>query len=133
MPETHVVTIERHIIEAERQHKDARGAFSNILYDIALAAKMISREVNKAGLADILGRTGQTNVHGEAVKKLDELGNLAFVEAFDYVDLVGAIASEELEEPMTISSDTGLEKYVVLVDTVDGSSNGAEKASSNGG
>ena len=66
-----VVTIERHIIEQERKYPEATGAFSNILYDIALAAKIISREVNKAGLVDILGAAGTTNVHGEGVKKLD--------------------------------------------------------------
>ena len=66
-----LVTIERHIIDQERKHADATGEFSNLLYDIAIAAKVVSREVNKAGLADIIGLTGSANVHGEQVKKLD--------------------------------------------------------------
>jgi fructose-1,6-bisphosphatase I len=63
------------------------------------------------------------NVQGEKVKKLDRLGNAAFVEAFDYVGIVGAIVSEEMDEPMIIHSDEDREKYVVLVDPIDGSSN----------
>ena len=69
-----VITIERHIIEQERKYPHATGAFSNILYDIALAAKIISNEVNKAGLLDILGATDETNVHGERVQ-LDVFAN----------------------------------------------------------
>ena len=67
-----VITIERHIIEQQRRYPQATGALSNILYDIALAAKLISQEVRKAGIAeDILGQTGDVNVHGEQVRKLD--------------------------------------------------------------
>ncbi|HEX6066056.1 MAG TPA: hypothetical protein VFZ04_17605, partial [Longimicrobiales bacterium] len=62
-----VITIERHIIDQEREHPEATGAFSSILYEIALAAKLINLEVNKAGLVDILGTTDATNVHGETI------------------------------------------------------------------
>ena len=69
MTESHVVTLERHVIEAEGRHPEATGAFTAILHAIALAAKIISREVNKAGLVDVLGATGDTNVQGESVQK----------------------------------------------------------------
>ncbi|HEX6560083.1 MAG TPA: hypothetical protein VF021_11490, partial [Longimicrobiales bacterium] len=66
-----VITIERHIIDQERQYPEATGAFSNLLYDIALAAKLIAREVRSAGLVDILGGTDERNVSGDQVQKLD--------------------------------------------------------------
>lgn len=81
---TSVVTIERHIIEQERKHPEATGALSNILYEIALAAKMIVREVNKAGLVDIIGETGTTNVHGEQVRKLDLYAHEVIFKAVDH-------------------------------------------------
>ena len=71
MTNSSVVTLERHIVEEERTRPEATGAFSNILYSITLAAKIISREVNKAGIVDLLGDTGDTNVQGERVQKLD--------------------------------------------------------------
>lgn len=117
------ITLDRFLVQRQQDYPGATGELTRVLDQMGVVAKFISSHMRRAALEGLLGVTGQTNVHGEAVKKLDELGNLAFVEAFDYVDLVGAIASEELEEPMTISSDTGLEKYVVLVDPVDGSSN----------
>src|SRR5215208_2026991 len=66
-----IVTIERHIIDQERKFPEATGAFSTILYDLAFAAKLIAREVNMAGLVDILGGTDVRNIHGEDVQKLD--------------------------------------------------------------
>ena len=75
MPDSHVFTISRFLIEQEQKHPDATGRFTNLLHDIALAAKMISREVNKAGLVDILGASGDENVHGETVQKLDVFAN----------------------------------------------------------
>jgi hypothetical protein len=64
MHETHLVTIDRHILDEERRFPEARGAFSNILTDMALAAKVISREVNMAGLLDIIGQAGHRNIQG---------------------------------------------------------------------
>lgn len=118
-----VITIDRHIIEAERQIPEATGAFSTILYDVALAAKLISREVRKAGLIDILGYTGDTNVHGESVKKLDEYAHDVIYRAFDHSGTLCVMASEEAEEviPIPDKFDTG--NYVLLYDPLDGSSN----------
>jgi fructose-1,6-bisphosphatase I len=118
-----VVTIERHIIEAERQFPEATGAFSNILYDMALAAKMISREVRKAGLVDILGYTGDTNVHGESVKKLDEYAHDVIYRALDHCGHLCVMASEEADEIIPIPDRFPTGNYCLLFDPLDGSSN----------
>jgi fructose-1,6-bisphosphatase I len=118
-----VITIDRHIIEQERLYPEATGAFSNILYDIALAAKIISREVNKAGLIDILGSAGTTNVHGEAVKKLDVFAHDVIFKALDHTGHLCVMASEESEEILPIPDDFNHGNYVLLYDPPDGSSN----------
>jgi fructose-1,6-bisphosphatase I len=118
-----VITIDRHIIEQERLYPEATGAFSNILYDIALAAKIISREVNKAGLIDILGGAGTTNVHGEAVKKLDVFAHDVIFKALDHTGHLCVMASEESEEILPIPDDFNHGNYVLLYDPLDGSSN----------
>jgi fructose-1,6-bisphosphatase I len=118
-----VVTIERHIIEAERQFPEATGAFSNILYDIAFAAKMIAREVRRAGLADVLGYTGEVNVQGEEVKKLDELAHEVIFKALDHTGHLCGMASEEVEDFIPIPERFPTGKYCVLFDPLDGSSN----------
>lgn len=118
-----VITIDRHIIEQERLHPEATGAFSNILYDIALAAKIISREVNKAGLIDILGGAGTTNVHGEAVKKLDVYAHDVIFKALDHGGHLCVMASEESEEILPIPEGFPHGNYVLLYDPLDGSSN----------
>ena len=118
-----VVTIDRHIIDQERQYPDASGRFSALLYDIALAAKIISREVNMAGLIDILGRTGRTNVQGEQVEKLDAFAQEVIVKAMDHAGHLCCMVSEECEDiiPIPDKFDTG--NYVLLFDPLDGSSN----------
>lgn len=118
-----IVTIERHIIEQERKYPEATGAFSNILYDIALAAKLISGEVNKAGLADILGGAGTTNVHGEQVKKLDVYANEAIFNALDHGGHLCCMGSEEAAELLPIPDKFPAGKYALLYDPLDGSSN----------
>jgi fructose-1,6-bisphosphatase I len=118
-----VVSIERHIIEAERQFPEATGAFSSILYDIAFAAKMIAREVRRAGLADILGYTGEINVQGEEVKKLDEYANEVIFKALDHTGHLCGMASEEEEDFIPIPERFPTGKYCVLYDPLDGSSN----------
>ena len=118
-----VVTIERHIIEQERRHPEATGAFSSILYEIALAAKLIAREVKMAGLVDILGDTDRTNVHGEEVKKLDVWAHEVIFKALDHGGHLCCMASEESEEIMPIPDHFPTGKYVFLYDPLDGSSN----------
>ncbi|HEY7766646.1 class 1 fructose-bisphosphatase [Longimicrobium sp.] len=118
-----LVTIERHIIEAERQFPEATGAFSNILYDIAFAAKMIAREVRRAGLADVLGYTGEVNVQGEEVKKLDEYAHEVIFKALDHTGHLCGMASEEVADFIPIPDRFPTGKYCVLFDPLDGSSN----------
>ena len=118
-----VVTIERHIIEEERRFPQATGAFSGILYDIALAAKIISAQVRRAGLGDILGQTGTTNVHGEEVKKLDEFAHDVIFRAMDHAGHLCMMASEEEEDLIQIPPQFRTGNYVLLFDPLDGSSN----------
>jgi fructose-1,6-bisphosphatase I len=120
---TGVITIERHIIDAERQFPEATGAFSSILSDIAFAAKMIGREVRRAGLNDILGSTGDINVQGEEVKKLDEYANEVIFKALDHTGHLCGMASEENDDFIPIPDKFPTGKYCVLFDPLDGSSN----------
>ena len=120
---TSVVTIERFIIEEERNFPEATGELSGILYDMALAGKMIANKVRSAGLADILGSAGAENVQGEVQQKLDVISNEIIVKAFDHGGRLCAMASEE--EPGIIQIPDGFKtgKYVMLFDPLDGSSN----------
>ena len=120
---TSVVTIERFIIEQERQHPEATGELSGILYDMALAAKMIANKVRRAGLADILGSTEHSNVQGEIQQKLDVFANDTIIKAMDHGGRLCAMASEE--EPGIIQIPEGFRcgKYCLMFDPLDGSSN----------
>jgi len=117
------VTLDRFLVQRQQAFPGASGELTRVITQLGVVAKIISNYMRRAALEGLLGLTGEVNVQGEEVKKLDELGNTAFVEAFEYVDIVGALVSEELEQPETISSDDRKEKYVVLVDPIDGSSN----------
>ena len=123
MTETHIITIERHIIDEERRHPEARGAFSNILTDMALAAKVISRQVNMAGLIDILGKTGESNVQGEAVQKLDVFAQDVIYRAMDHTGDLCCMVSEECEDVIPIPEKFPAGDYVLVFDPLDGSSN----------
>ena len=120
---SHVVTISRFLIEQERTFHEATGAFTNLLQDIALAAKVISREVNKAGIADIIGAAGSENVHGETVQKLDLFADDVMYRALDHTGLVACLASEESEDFIPIPDKFPTGEYVVIYDPLDGSSN----------
>ncbi|RMD94499.1 MAG: class 1 fructose-bisphosphatase [Calditrichaeota bacterium] len=122
MPPT-LMTIERHIIEQQKDFPEATGEFSALLYDIAFAAKVICREVNKAGLVDILGFTGKENVQGEQVQKLDEFANDVIFKALDHTGRLCCMASEEVEDVIPIPPQFKTGKYVLLYDPLDGSSN----------
>lgn len=118
-----LVTIERHITETQRKFPEATGEFSALLNDIALAAKIISREVNKAGLVDVLGFTGETNIHGEKVQKLDEYADSIIFRALDHTGRLCVMASEEQEDIIPIPERFPSGKYALLYDPLDGSSN----------
>lgn len=121
--DTHVVTISRFLIEQERNYPEATGAFTNLLSDIALAAKVIGREVNKAGLVDILGASDDENVHGETQQKLDVFANNVMYRALDHTGLLACMASEENETFIPIPDKFPTGDYVVIYDPLDGSSN----------
>jgi fructose-1,6-bisphosphatase I len=120
---TSVVTIERFIIEQERAFPEATGELSGILYDVALAAKMIASKVRSAGLVDILGSEGVQNVQGEMQQKLDVLANDIIVKAMDHGGRLCAMASEEEPDIIQIPDGFKCGKYVLTFDPLDGSSN----------
>ncbi|MGH8010414.1 MAG: class 1 fructose-bisphosphatase, partial [Candidatus Binatia bacterium] len=117
------VTLTRHLLMQQQAHPGATGEFSVLLSQIALAAKRIAYALRRAGLADVLGSTGQVNIQGEVVQKLDQISNDAFLDAFTYGQLVSELVSEEMEQPARIKGNTEKGKYVILVDPLDGSSN----------
>jgi len=120
---TSVVTIERFIIEQEKLHPEATGELSGILYDMALAAKMIANKVRSAGLADILGAPEDENVQGEVQQKLDVLANEIIIKAMDHGGRLCAMASEEEPGIIQIPEMFKCGKYCLLFDPLDGSSN----------
>jgi fructose-1,6-bisphosphatase I len=118
-----VITIERHILEQQKQHPEATGRLTSILYDIALAGKIISRETTRAALEDILGLTGRLNVQGEEVAKLDQYANAAIVRLNQFTGRLAVMASEETADIIPIPDDYAIGPYVLLFDPLDGSSN----------
>jgi fructose-1,6-bisphosphatase I len=120
---TSVVTIERFIIEQEQLHPHATGELSGILYDVALAAKMIALKVRSAGLADIIGSAESENVQGEVQQKLDVLANSILIKALDHGGRLCAMASEEEPDIIQIPDHFKCGKYCLMFDPLDGSSN----------
>ncbi len=116
-------TLTRFIIATQAGHPAATGEFSALLSQIGLAGKMIANDLRRAGLINILGMTGATNVQGEKVKKLDEISNETFIKVFQYSGLVCALASEEMEKPVQMPENWPHGKYMLLFDPLDGSSN----------
>ncbi len=121
------ITLYRHIIDEERKYPDATGELSDLLADIALACKIISLEVNRAGLIDLMGLTGNENVHGEQVKKLDIYAHDTLVRAMEVSGHLCAIASEESEDFIPVNEkfmgERPMSKYIIHFDPLDGSSN----------
>lgn len=118
-----LVTIERHIAEEEMFHASATGEFSRLLRDLTLAIRIISRDVRRAGLNDILGMTETENVHGEQVKILDMHANETIFRAMDHGGHLCVMASEESDGLIYIPEQYGRGKYVLMFDPLDGSSN----------
>ncbi|MCA9770825.1 MAG: class 1 fructose-bisphosphatase, partial [Myxococcales bacterium] len=116
-------TLTQHIMEKQREHITATGEFSELLAQIAVAGKVISAEVNKAGLADILGLTGSTNIQGESVQKLDQFANLVMIEQLTRSGQVCIMASEENDDVIVLPDGRRTGKYSVAFDPLDGSSN----------
>jgi len=114
------VTLDRFIKSKEREYPSAVGAFSQLLRDIALAAKVVNRELNKAGLIDIMGNAGNYNTGGDEQKKLDILANIRFIRALSKGGEACGIISEESESFIDLENDG---KYIVALDPLDGSTN----------
>jgi fructose-1,6-bisphosphatase I len=120
----HVLTLDEFTIQQLRQFPQATGELSSLLRDIGLAAKRVNVEVNKAGLVDILGDAGTTNVQGEDVKKLDVFANNQFVGVLRHGISCAGIASEELDDFLAFDDEVSKNsKYVCLFDPLDGSGN----------
>ncbi|TCD47632.1 class 1 fructose-bisphosphatase [Chlorobium sp. N1] len=117
-----LITIERHILEQQKKHPEATGELTDLLSDVAFAAKLVRREVVRAGLVDILGFAGSTNVQGEEVKKLDLFANDKIINAIGQHGRFAVMGSEENEGIIIPpKNDTG--SYALLFDPLDGSSN----------
>lgn len=119
--EERLVTLEEFIIQVQNRFPGATGELSQLLRDISLAAKIISREVNKAGITNILGYEGSINFHGESVKKLDLFADSQLISALERSGITCMVISEENDGIVKLSSTRG--KYIVYMDPLDGSSN----------
>jgi len=119
-----ITTIERHILEEQQYHPEATGDLTYLLYDIALAGKIIASHTNRAGLVEIIGQAdGEVNVQGEVVQRLDVFADQTLFRLTDHTGRLAVIASEEHENIVPIPKEFPLGKYVLLYDPLDGSSN----------
>jgi len=118
-------TLGEFIIENQSSFKYTSGELSRFINSIRLAAKVVNHEVNKAGLVDIIGAAGDTNIQGEDQQKLDVYANEKFIQTLTNRNIVCGIASEEEDDFITINSqdENHQNKYIVLIDPLDGSSN----------
>jgi len=118
-----IITIQRHMTETMRKFPHATGQFTALLVHISVAAKIVAAEVRRAGLVDVIGATGISNVQGEDVQKLDILAHDTLVKLMTESGYLAAMASEEVEDIIPVPDDHRRGKYVVNFDPLDGSSN----------
>lgn len=124
MSDFKVVTIRQFLFEKQlKYHPQASGVFTSLLGDIILASKILSREINKAGLLDILGYTDVTNIHGDEVQKLDRFANETFLNCLNQGGHVSGVVSEELDDIYHITQLNPEGNYILTLDPLDGSSN----------
>lgn len=118
------MTLSRHVLQQLESFTPEAQDLSAIMSRIALAGKLISRRLSRAGLmAGVLGFTGETNIQGESVKKMDIYANEVFISVFKQSGLVCRLASEEMEQPYYIPENCPIGRYTLLYDPIDGSSN----------
>jgi len=118
-----IVTVQQHLLQEQQKFPEARGRFSWLLSGLTLATKMTEAKIRRAGLLDVLGAAGATNVQGEAQQKLDVYANQVLLHCLGLRDSVAALISEENEEPITFDREAGAGEYVIVFDPLDGSSN----------
>jgi fructose-1,6-bisphosphatase I len=118
-----IITIERHILEGQLAHPEATGVLTSLLYDIALAGKVIASQTTRAGLVQVLGKAGEVNVQGEEQMKLDVIADQTITRLNDHTGRLAVMASEEHPDIINISANYPTGKYVLLFDPLDGSSN----------
>jgi fructose-1,6-bisphosphatase I len=123
MPDNLGITVTEHILIRQKEQPEATGAFSRLLADLTVAAKIISREVNKAGLVEVLGATGRFNVQGERVRKLDVFADDVIISRMECCGQLCVMASEENADCIDIPLKYPKGNYVLLFDPLDGSSN----------
>lgn len=123
IPNSRITTIERHILDEQSAFPDATGDLTALLYDIAVAGKLIASHTTRAGLADIIGATGDTNVQGEEVQKLDIYAHRTIFQLNDHTGRLAVMGSEESKDIIPIPDKYPTGKYVLLFDPLDGSSN----------
>lgn len=116
-------TLDRFLMETTREHPGARGEFVTLLKQVALAAKLVSARVNRAGLAGMFGATGQMNIQGEYVQKLDIYANETFKRALEHAGVVCLVVSEEEDAVIQVPPQFPVGSYVFCMDPLDGSSN----------
>jgi fructose-1,6-bisphosphatase I len=117
------MTVTEHILAKQRENPEATGAFTRLLSELIVASKIIAREVNKAGIADILGYAGRENVQGEEVQKLDEFANQTIIQRMGHIGQLCVMASEEHADIIPIPPQYPKGNYVLICDPLDGSSN----------
>lgn len=120
---TKIITIERHILDKQRNYPEATGVLTNLLYDLALAGKFIASRTTRGDLSAILGSANEVNIQGEQVMKLDQIADQAIYRLNDHTGRLALMASEEHEQPLAIPDGIPTGKYILLYDPLDGSSN----------
>ena len=116
-------TITQHLLSHQREKPEATGAFTQIINELTIAAKVISREVNQAGLVDVLGATGDVNVQGEQVQKLDVFANQVVIDRMQHIGQLCCMGSEEVADLIEIPDKYPKGNYILVFDPLDGSSN----------
>ena len=119
-----LITLDRFISKEQRKFPNVSGAFSDILHDLTFAIRLISMEVRRAGINDILGLTNNINVHGEQIKKIDKYANDVIRKTMNYNGHIGVMVSEESNDLIKSNvSDNSNAKYILAYDPIDGSTN----------
>jgi len=116
------ITLTQHVLRKQHLHPDARGQFTRLMAQIGVVGKLITAQVRRAGLIELWGETGDMNVQGEHVQKLDRIANDTFIEVLRRSGCVAAMASEEEDEVIEVAADRAGD-YIVCFDPLDGSSN----------